>query len=62
LDGTTGFALLRLRGGRYAVWEEWRDSTGHGCRCRSRIWIFDSRNEAIRLGLPLEVQQAIGAH
>jgi hypothetical protein len=60
-DGEThGFALFRLSDGRYGTFVEWADYTGHGCQCRSEILIFDSREEAVRLGLTDEGRKALG--
>jgi hypothetical protein len=60
-DGEThGFALFRFIDGRYGVFSEWADYTGHGCQCRSEILIFDSREEAVRLGLTEEGRKALG--
>jgi hypothetical protein len=39
---------------------EWADYTGHGCQCRSEILIFNSREDAVRLGLTDEGRKALG--
>jgi hypothetical protein len=50
-DGETGYALFRLKDGRWGAMEESQDYTGHGWQCGSSVEFYATEEEAIRLGI-----------
>ena len=48
-DGS--FAIFRDAAGKLWAFEEWADTTGHGCRCGSSLQEFPDLSSAMMLGL-----------
>ena len=58
-DGPAGGALFNTASGKFGAMEESQDYTGHGCQCSSQLEIFETREEAIRLGLTPQVRERL---
>jgi hypothetical protein len=52
-DGTerSGYVLFETDDGKFAVFEDGEDYTGHGCQCDSTLTVFDTYADALVLGL-----------
>lgn len=57
-DGHGG-ALYITKNGMYGVLNEWRDYTGHGCRCSSSVEFYANKDHAIRLGFTREMRKEL---
>ncbi len=51
------YAVGKLKDGRYIAIEEWEDSSGHGCQCGGTSAVYDTLEEALRLGLGQSVRE-----
>lgn len=50
-DDGTEYALWETPDGKFAVLEAGEDYTGHGCQCGSSVQVFDTIDDAMKLGL-----------
>lgn len=50
-DEATGYAIFRLKDGRWGSMDESQDYTGHGCQCGSNVSFHPTKEDAIRLGI-----------
>lgn len=55
-EDNDGYAVVRLKDGRFGTLEEWEDSSGHGCQCGASATAFPTMEEAVRLGLSEETR------
>jgi hypothetical protein len=47
----SGYVVFKTSDKRFAVLSDSEDYTGHGCQCCSSLTIWDTLEEALRLGL-----------
>ena len=58
--GPSGGGIFLLADGRWGALEESQNYTGHGCQCCSNVVFYDTREEAIRLGLTPDLAGRLG--
>lgn len=46
-----GYVIFETDNGKFAVFEDGEDYTGHGCQCNSILSVFDTYSDALVLGL-----------
>lgn len=59
-DGPSGGAVVLLSDGKWAVFEEWQDYTGHGCQCGASASVHDTYADALRMGLSDAMRNMFG--
>ena len=48
---SNSYAVVQLKDGRFGVFLEGEDYTGHGCQCSSATSVHATLDEAVRMGL-----------